>query len=66
MNKYDDLFSKISELEGLAGIFQANYMNKSDEGISQIEFELHMNFFVNSFIEKIEQLYNILENNYEK
>lgn len=66
MSKYDNLFSKVSELEGLAGIFQAYYMNKADEGISQNDFELHMNFFVNSFIEKIEQLYSILESEYEK
>ena len=61
-DKYLDLYAKVYELEGLAGVFKDYCICKLENGeISFNDFSLHMNFFSESLCEKVKQLYKLLE-----
>ena len=61
-DKYFDLYSKVYELEGLAGVFKDYCIYKSEnEKISLNDFSTHMSFFSESLCEKVKQLYKLLE-----
>lgn len=59
-DEIDELYSEICELEVLADIFKAYFLYKSEDGISQKEFNFQIDFFVINFCEKIGELKNLL------
>ncbi len=60
-DEIDELYCKVYELEALAEIFSVYCISKSNEGISQNDFSLHMDFFTISFCDKINQLCSLLD-----
>lgn len=57
---YDKLFAKLFELESLAEIFEIYFLYKSEDGISQTDFNFQIDFFVVNFSEKIGNLRSLL------
>lgn len=60
-DEIDELYFKVCELEALVDIFKVYCFSKSECGISQSDFGLHMDFFTASFYEKVNQLYSLLD-----
>lgn len=60
-DEIDELYFKVWELEALVDIFEVYCFSKSESGISQSNFGLHMGFFTASFYEKVNQLYSLLD-----